>query len=200
MLSDEALCDVSYDQYYAYQICWSIIYGALDTDLQLLEVGPLRHSRRMTLGCQILRYYVSQDKPNLTLVLLTEFCIKIYFPNFFEVKAKSSITDGLRNLFFKRRRVTQFPDKQVRDIALKVLWHNAFFAHPEHVIIVMPSNENKPVREIAVDKIMFLRESVKHSLLATLTTLRNKLRGSKSCEEFQGFIHKQKCNFVSAAS
>ena len=46
VLSDEALCDVSNDQYYAYQICWLIIHGALD--LQLLEVGPLCHSRWLT--------------------------------------------------------------------------------------------------------------------------------------------------------
>ena len=97
MLSDEALCDVRDDQYYAYQIRRSIIHGALDSDLQLLEVGPLCHSRWLTLGCRILRYYVFQDKPNLTLVLFTEFRIKVYFPNFFEVEATSLITDGPRN-------------------------------------------------------------------------------------------------------
>ena len=69
----------------------------LDPDLQSLQVGPLCHSTWLPLGCQILRYYVSQDKPNLTLVLLTEFCIKVYFTNFFGVEAKNSITDGPRN-------------------------------------------------------------------------------------------------------
>ena len=83
MLSDEALCDVSNDQYYAHQICWSIIHGALHPDLQLLKVGPWCHSRWLTLGCRILRYYVSEDKPNLTSVLLTEFCVKAYFSKFF---------------------------------------------------------------------------------------------------------------------
>ena len=96
----------------------------------------------------------------MTLVLLTEFCIKAYFSNFFEVEVKSLITDGPRNLFSKLRRVTQFPDKQVRDIALKVLRHNAFFAHPEHVIIAMLGDGNKPVRDIAVDKIMSLRKTL----------------------------------------
>ena len=118
VLSDEALWNVSNDQYYAYQICWLIIHEASDPDLQLLEVGPLCHSRWLTIGGRILRYYVSQDKPSLTLVLLTELCIKVYFPKFFEVKAKNSIADGPRNLFSKLRRVTRFSDKQVRDIAL----------------------------------------------------------------------------------
>ena len=48
----------------------------------------------------------------------------------------------------------------MRDIAFKVLRHNAFFAHPELVIIAMPGDENKPVRDIAVDKIISLCETL----------------------------------------
>ena len=122
-----------------------------------------------------MKYYLSQDKPNLTLVLPTKFYIKKYFPNFSEVEAKSLITHGRRNLFSKLRRVTQFPYKQVRDIALKVLRRNAFFAHPEHVIIAMLGDENKLVRNIAVDKIMSLRETLTADHIDTF-------EGS-SCEE-----------------
>ena len=63
---------VTNDQYYAYQICWSIIHGALDRDAQLLEVGPLCHSRWMMLDCRLLRYHISQDKPNLTLGIFSK--------------------------------------------------------------------------------------------------------------------------------
>ena len=62
---------------------------------------------------------VFQDKPHLTSVLLTEFCIKVYFPNFFELKAKNSITDGPKKFFSMLRRVPQFPDKQVEILPLK---------------------------------------------------------------------------------
>ena len=124
--------------------------------MQSLEVGPLCHSTWLTLGCRILRYYVFQDKSNLTLVLLAEFCIKVYFPNFFEVKATNSITDGPRNLFSKLRRVTQFFDKQVKILPLKFCGIMPFFAQSEHVIIAMPGDENKPVTDIAVDKIICL--------------------------------------------
>ena len=165
--------------------------------MQLLEVGPLCHSRWLTLDCRILRYYVSQDKPNLTLVLLTEFRIKEYFPNFFEVEAKNSITDAPRNLFFKLRRVTQFPDKQVRDIAHKVLRHNA---HAEHVITAMPGNENKPVRDIAVNKIMSLCETLTAGHTDNFKKQAARKYIYKSCEEVQGSIHKPKCNIVSPAS
>ena len=57
-------------------------------------------------------------------------------------------------------KVTQFPDKQAKDIALKALRRNAFFAHPERVIIAMPGDENKSVRDITGDKIMSLRETL----------------------------------------
>ena len=63
----------------------------------------------------------------------------------------------------------------MRDIALKVLRRNAFFAHPEHVIIAMLGDENKPVRDIAVDKIMSLRE--------TLTAGPTDIFKETSCEE-----------------
>ena len=69
---------------------------------------------------------------------------KEIFSKFFEVKAKSLIKDGPRNLFSKLRRVTQFPDKQVIGIALKALRRSAFLAHPEDVIIAMLGDENKP--------------------------------------------------------
>ena len=46
----------------------------------------------------------------------------------------------------------------MRDTALQVLPRNAFFAHPEHAIIAMLGDENKLVRDIAVDKIMCLSE------------------------------------------
>ena len=39
--------------------------GLVDSDLQYLKVGPIVHSRWLTLGCRILRYYVSVDEPTL---------------------------------------------------------------------------------------------------------------------------------------
>ena len=87
------------------------------------------------------------------------------------------------------RRVTQFPDKQVRDIALKVLRRNAFFAHPEHVIIAMLGDENKPVRDV--------RETLTAS--HTDTFEETSCEKVKTSEEVQGSIHKRKCNFVSPA-
>ena len=72
--------DLSTDQYYAYKICLAIIPGNCDDDLQYLEVGPVVHSRWLTLGCRILRYYVSLDEPPQNLKILVNFCLTVYFP------------------------------------------------------------------------------------------------------------------------
>ena len=45
--------------------------------------------------------------------------------------------------FCTLRGITQLSDKQVRDIALKVLRNNAVFAHREHVIIAKLGDEKQ---------------------------------------------------------
>ncbi|KAB7500854.1 hypothetical protein Anas_10986 [Armadillidium nasatum] len=71
-ISNETLDSLSTDQYYAYRICCSIITGDVDDDLALLEVGPINHSRWLTLACRILRYYASLVKPSLNEIFTCE--------------------------------------------------------------------------------------------------------------------------------
>ena len=55
-----------------------------------LEVGPIVHSRWLTLGCRILRYYryVSLEEPPRNLEILVRYCLTgyFYFPTWFEIK------------------------------------------------------------------------------------------------------------------
>ena len=76
--------DLSSDQYYAYQICWCVILGEVDENIQCLEIGPLYHARWLTLGCRILRYYISQINPSKQLTAIAEFCVRVYFPSCFK--------------------------------------------------------------------------------------------------------------------
>ena len=57
-LPNEVLEELSTDQYYGYRICWAVICGEVDEDLKLLEIGPIVHSRWLTLACRILRLYI----------------------------------------------------------------------------------------------------------------------------------------------
>ena len=71
MLSDEALRDISNNQYYAHQICWSIVHGTLDPDLLLLSwsfvsfkmddsrsgICKLRPASRNRAACEGVRFF-----------------------------------------------------------------------------------------------------------------------------------------------
>jgi len=80
--------DLSSDQYYGYQICLAVMSGYLDPDLQKLQIGLIVHSRWLTLACRILRFYTSTKQPSKSLVQLTNFCLKIYFPTWFNIYQK----------------------------------------------------------------------------------------------------------------
>ena len=156
-LPQSVVDDLSTDQHYAYRICLAIILGTIDNDLRYLQVGPIVHSRWLTLGCRILRYYVSVEKPSSNLQSVVQFCLQVYFPTWFEIKSKSQLTCGSRNFFNLVRRITQFSNKVVRETALKVVQRNAFFAHPENVLVAMLGDSNEDIRRLGVNKVLSMR-------------------------------------------
>ena len=117
--------------------------SAINKDLELLEVGGLSHARWLTLACRTLRYYISVEHPSILLATLAEFCIKVYFPNWLEIKNKHRITDRAKKFYNMVRRVVLFPNKKVTQIALKVLKRNAFFAHQENILLCMLAHVTK---------------------------------------------------------
>ena len=156
LVPSSVIDELSADQYYGYRICMAVMMGpfAINKDLELLEVGGLSHARWLTLACRILRYYISVEHPSISLATLAEFCIKVYFPNWFEIKNKHRITDGAKNFYNMVQRVLLFPNKKVTQIALKVLKRNAFFAHQENILLSMLADDDKMVRHLAVSKIL----------------------------------------------
>ena len=68
-------------------------------DQELLEVGELSHARWLTLACRILQYCIPVEHPSISLATLAEFCMKVDFPNWFEIKNKHRITDGAKNFY-----------------------------------------------------------------------------------------------------
>ena len=93
-LPNDVEADLSSDQFYAYKICLAIVKGKLDSDFSMVEVGPIIHSRWLTLACRILRRYVLEQKPLTVLLTLTKFCVQGYFPSWFQIKSKHKLTDG----------------------------------------------------------------------------------------------------------
>ena len=158
LVPNSLIDELSADQYYGYKICMAVMISpsAINKDLKLLEVGGLSHARWLSLGCRILRYYISVEHPSISLATLAEFCIKVYFPNWFEIKNKHRITDGAKK-FYMVQRVLLYANKKVTQIALKFLKQNVFFAHQENILLSMLADDDKMVRHLAVSKILSMR-------------------------------------------
>ena len=136
-----------------YRICWGVITGNIDDELAFLEVGPMYHSRWLTLACRILRYYVSISKPTKNLKLIAEFIVKVYLPSWFDIKIIKYLTDGPKNLFNVIQRINNFPDSNARNICYKVIDNNSYFAHGENILIGMLADEDEEVIRKAVNKV-----------------------------------------------
>ena len=60
-------------------------------------------------------------------------------------------------------RIQQFPHSEIRSIASKVVQRNAFFAHPENVLLGLLRDHDEEIRRLAVNKIQGLRgKSLQH--------------------------------------
>jgi len=88
---------------------------------------------------------------------IVNFRFKIYFPTWFNIKKENKITDVANNFFKLIERVRQFPADKVRDMSMKVLQRNAYFAHSENVILGMLAEDDENICRKAVDKILELR-------------------------------------------
>ena len=73
--------EFSSDQFHPYNIWLAIVTGKLDSDFSMVEVGPIVHSRWLTLACRILRRCGLEQKPSTAFVTLTKFCVQVYSPS-----------------------------------------------------------------------------------------------------------------------
>ena len=79
-------------------MCWAIITGEVDEDLSHLQIGPLNHSRWLTLACRLPQFYVSQVNPTKNLSLIVEFVLKVYFPSCFDIKKNNKAYSWINKL------------------------------------------------------------------------------------------------------
>jgi len=114
---------------------------------------PYFHARWLTLACRILRFCRSTKQPSKSLVQLTNVCLKFCFPTWFNIKKQNRITYGAKHFFKLIERLRLFPTYKVRDISIKVVQQNAYFAHSEKVILGMLAEDDEDFRRRAGDKI-----------------------------------------------
>lgn len=150
------------DQKYLYQIIQAINSGVCDARLASIDPGPISTARWLTTACRILRVYVSKTNPSQHLIEIVTFIIQVYAPFWFLVKNRPQAIHGSRNVFDYIRMLRKLPES-VQEIVRPVVENNAYFFHPESIILSMITDENPDVREDAYEKIIAAREAAREA-------------------------------------
>ncbi|CAH0562813.1 unnamed protein product [Brassicogethes aeneus] len=151
--------DLSMDQKYLFDICKAIKSGTCCESVAKRNPGKISHSRWLTTANRILRLYISTINPSENFQILVEFIMKVYAPMWFKIKSKPFIQDGARHLWDAIRLSRPFPD-HVKVIVYKVFEGNAYFGHPENILIAMMTDERQHIRQLAVKKILKIRKNL----------------------------------------
>lgn len=151
---------LSTDQKYLYQMCSAISTGTVSSNLANKEPGKVVHSRWLTFANRILRLYIGTAKPTKNLKELVTFIMKVYAPTWFDIKTKSSCKYGPIHLFNMVKRCLYLRDN-LKSIVLKTIQRNAFFAHPENILLAMLQDDESHVRELAIQRILKARKEFK---------------------------------------
>lgn len=152
--TDSAVKQLSIDQRYLYEMCHAIQNGFINSSLAMKSPGTLVHSRFLTTANRILRYYVSKSAPSQKLVNMVDFIIKVYAPMWFAIKSTKSFRMGSLLIYRYIKMIRENIEPKFHDVLFKVVSNNSYFAHPENVLITMLTDENKEIREMAVESIL----------------------------------------------
>ena len=163
-LTEDILHDLSNDQHYLYCITNAIRFGSVSDNLANKKIGPLNHSRWLTLASRICRLYVSCKKTSKNLYLLTHFIVTNYAPLWFLIKCKPAIWNGAEHIL-SAIQLVKLLSKNVQDIVKPVISRNAYFAHSENILLSMLCHTDSEMRNRAVDKIIKIREGEKPNIV-----------------------------------
>ena len=93
----------------------------------------------------MLRLYVATENPSNKMKLIVVYIMKVYVPMWFTIKGNSASEIGALNMF-KTIESSREMDETVQDIVFPVIQRNAFFAHPENVLLSIINDEQCHIR------------------------------------------------------
>ena len=157
--------DLSSDQRLLYLAFVSVWSGETRVELYSLTPGPISHSRWLTLCERILLLYLKKNKlkgkNKKNLLVLVKFLMTNYVPMWFTFKQHSKITDAPKHLYTQTQLLKHLQEP-VLSIARDNIARNAYWAHPEVLLLSMLADEKKSIRSKAVDRILCLRGGADH--------------------------------------
>ncbi|GBM63574.1 hypothetical protein AVEN_173073-1 [Araneus ventricosus] len=148
---------LSTDQQYLYHICLAIKDGSCSSSVTGNSPGKLSHAPWLTPANSLFRLYVGTPCPSQNLIILVLYVMMVYAPMWFEIKIKSNCQYGAQHFWKMISLARQLPDN-VKQIIYKVFSNNAYFAHPEHLLLTMLHDSIKHIRELADRRILGARD------------------------------------------
>ena len=150
--------ELSTDQKYLYDMCLAISSGECPPELAHRDPGKTSHARWLTTANRLLRLYAGTPDPTENLPTLAEFILKVYAPVWFTVKLNSSCKDGARNVY-KTVQSSRYLSDTMKQIIDPVISRNAFFCHPENLLLAMITDDRKHIRELGLRRILKARQT-----------------------------------------
>jgi hypothetical protein len=148
--------DLSDDQRYLADMWSAVTSGKCSVDVANRQPGPMAHSRWLTTASRILRLYIGTVKPGENLKTLVKYIVRVYVPVWFEIKSSPRCTDGARHLW-KLINYSRYLAGELREIVDAVIQRNAYFAHPENILLAMMSDERPNIRKLAIKRVLAAR-------------------------------------------
>ena len=160
VITEDVAADLSSDQKLLYLAFVSVKSGKIRPELYSLTPGPISHSRWLTHASRTLLLYMKKhrltgkDKANLN--KFVQFLMTNYTLMWFRIKQKDSIGEGARHLY-SQIELTRLLPKDIQNIARENIARNAYWAHPECLLLSMLTDADENVRVMAVEKIKTIR-------------------------------------------
>lgn len=150
--------NLSTDQIYLYQICNAIISGGCSLELASRNPGKMSHARWLTTANRLLRLYIASESPSDNLVTIATFIIRVYAPVWFSIKRYSSCIHGVKHIF-KMIQLSRYLDDNLKAIIDPVIKRNAFFCHPENILLAMITDDRHSIKELGLRRILRARKN-----------------------------------------
>jgi hypothetical protein len=148
--------ELSTDQLYLYQMCKAVMSGHCSPDLSERQPGPISHSRWLTTASRILRLYISTDCPSANVITLVTYIVRVYCPMWFQIKCRPLCTSGALHVW-KLISYTRYLPDDLKHIVDTVIQRNAYFCHPENLLLAMMADERPHIRKLAFKRVCAAR-------------------------------------------
>ena len=145
--------DLSKDQLYLLDMVKAIQTGHCEPELAVKDPGPISHSRWLTCANRVLRLYISQTSPSRELKTLVDYIMMTYAPVWFDIKQNHSVKYGPKHIFKVVETTRNFPDN-IKNIIDPVIARNAYFCHPENMLLAMVTDERRHIRELGYRRVL----------------------------------------------